>query len=279
MIGRLCVTVLADNCTKHSDALAEHGLAMMVETGRHRILFDTGQGRVLGANMQSLGVRLSPLDAIVLSHGHYDHTGGLAGILKKHYPGAVFLHPAALACKYARRERRPYPSIGIPENCREALGALRGAVIETRSATEVAGGIWCTGEIPRLPNGAAAPEGFFLDADGRQADPLADDQALFIATTRGLVVIAGCAHSGLGNTLSHIHKLTGRKDVYALLGGLHLGGASPEQLEEAGNIIDQYNIQVLAPCHCTGMGAHAYLRTRFQGRVREMGAGARLVIE
>jgi aspartate racemase len=191
MIKRLRVTVLADNCVAARDLLAEHGLSMLIEADDRRILFDTGQGKVLRANADALGISLSPLDAVVLSHGHDDHNGGLAGLLREVSPAAIFLHPAAMQPKYAKSENPPHRSIGMPESSRQALDAVQDRIVWTRSATEVVPGVWCTGEIPRLPVNEQTPTGFFLDADCREPDPIADDQALFIDTTSGLVVIAG----------------------------------------------------------------------------------------
>jgi 7,8-dihydropterin-6-yl-methyl-4-(beta-D-ribofuranosyl)aminobenzene 5'-phosphate synthase len=279
MIRRLRITVLADNSVGSRDLLAEHGLSMLIEADDRRILFDTGQGKVLLHNLAALDVCLAPLDAIVLSHGHYDHTGGLAAALQKADPSFIYMHPAALTRKYAKREHAPHRFIGIPTPCREALDTVRARIVWTQSATEIVPGVWCTGEIPRVH--AAAPTGgyFFLDEKCREPDPLADDQALVVETTRGLAVVAGCAHAGVTNTLDQVSKLTGRDEILALAGGLHLGQASYEQLEEAGNAIGRRNVQVLAPCHCTGAGAQAYLRHRFHSLVQEAGAGSRLTVD
>jgi 7,8-dihydropterin-6-yl-methyl-4-(beta-D-ribofuranosyl)aminobenzene 5'-phosphate synthase len=118
---------------------------------------------------------------------------------------------------------------------------------------------------------------FFLDADCREPDPLVDDQALFIDTTEGLVVIAGCAHAGVVNTIERISELTGRNKVLALVGGLHLERATRKELELSGNAIGRRDFQILAPCHCTGAGPQSYLRARFPSRVQDVGVGTGLV--
>jgi 7,8-dihydropterin-6-yl-methyl-4-(beta-D-ribofuranosyl)aminobenzene 5'-phosphate synthase len=276
MIERLRITVLADDCVAAPNLLAEHGLSMLIEADEQRILFDTGQGRVLHDNADALGIRLAGLDAVVLSHGHYDHTGGLPILLQESPPSAIFVHPAALQPKYARSERPPHRSIGIPEFSCHALKAIQDQVVWTEAAAEVVPGVWCTGNIPRVAANGPNETGFFLDSGCREPDPLIDDQALFIETRNGLVVIAGCAHAGVANTLDRVAVLTGRTKVFAIVGGLHLWRASPQQLEANANAIAARRTRILAPCHCTGMGAQSYLRARFPSLVRDIGVGTEL---
>ena len=120
MIKRLRVTVLADNSVAALELVAEHGLSMLIEADDRRILFDTGQGKVLRANAEAMGISLSPLDAVVLSHGHYDHTGGLAGFLQEVSPSAIFLHPAAMQQKYAKKENPPHCPSGSRTSTRRS---------------------------------------------------------------------------------------------------------------------------------------------------------------
>jgi len=276
MISNLRVTVLADNSVSALDALAEHGLSLLVEADSHRILFDTGQGRVLRNNTETLGLSLAPLDAVVLSHGHCDHTAGLASVLEEAAPAAVFLHPAALQPRYVRSDPPVRDSIGMPEQSRLKLNHIRDRIVWTQAPTEIVPGIWCTGEIPRLAPGCERGGVFFLDTAHTRPDAIPDDQALFIETSDGLVVITGCAHAGIVNTLNRVGALTGSAPVRALIGGFHLGGAPPEQIEECISAIGACNLQFLAPCHCTGMTAHARLRSQFGALVRDIGAGSRL---
>ena len=279
MIEGLQITVLADDHVARPELLAEHGLSMLIEADGRRILFDTGQGKVLRGNADALGIHLSGLDAVVLSHGHYDHTGGLATLLPEFAPAAIFLHPAALQPKYSKAGGAPHRSIGIPESSRQALSAVGDRTVWTQSATEVAPGIWCTGEIPRQPSNERTETGFFLDADGREPDPLKDDQALVVETRAGIVLITGCAHAGIVNTLDRVSALTGRNEICMLVGGLHLARATNQQLEDTAEAIGRRTVRLLAPCHCTGMGAHSYLRTRFHSFVQDVGVGTRLVLD
>jgi 7,8-dihydropterin-6-yl-methyl-4-(beta-D-ribofuranosyl)aminobenzene 5'-phosphate synthase len=279
MIKDLCVTILADNSVGAPVLEAEHGLSMLVEADGQRILFDTGQGGVLQPNARTLGCSLDSLDAIVLSHGHYDHTGGLAQVIPLNGRARLFLHPAALDPKYACSQGRPARSIGIPAASLEAVEAARKRVVWTQSSTEVTPGVWCTGEIPRLAPVGADNSRFFLDEDCRRPDPLADDQALVVETAGGIVVLAGCTHAGVVNTLDSVERLTGTNRVSAIAGGLHLTGVPPAVWDAAGDALGRRGVRLIVPCHCTGAGAWHHLSARFGDRVRDAGAGSRFAFQ
>jgi 7,8-dihydropterin-6-yl-methyl-4-(beta-D-ribofuranosyl)aminobenzene 5'-phosphate synthase len=274
MIRDLRITILSDNYAASLNARAEHGLGLLIEADGRRILFDTGQsGHVLCANSTAFNAPLNPLDAVVFSHGHYDHTGGLQVLLAVTTPAVVFAHPAAFEPKYLRRKDAAPRSIGIPLPCLQALDSSGARIVTTQQATEVAPGLWCTGEIPRDSGGGPGTEDFFLDAECRVHDPLLDDQALFAETADGLVVIAGCAHAGVANTLARVRALSGEQRIHALIGGLHLLSGTAADQEPAAQAIAVCDTPLLAPCHCTGPASHAFLRSRFPGKVRDAGVG------
>lgn len=267
------ITALVENTVYQRGLLAEHGLSFLIETGGRRVLFDTGQGGVLRHNAEQLGVDLKALDAIVLSHGHDDHTGGLRPVIEGIPRAPVFAHPRALHGKFVARPKAKVESIGMPAAALEALSDRPGETVATPSITEVVPGVRVTGEIPRR-NGFEDTGGkFFLDAMAQEADPLTDDQALLIDTPRGLVLIVGCSHAGIVNTMDHVADLAGARKLHAVIGGMHLLRASQERFERTAEAFARHAVEVLAPCHCTGTKAQAFLRSRFPNNYFDCPAG------
>ncbi len=149
MIHNLRITVLAENTVGGADLLAEHGLALWIEADGHRILFDTGQGKVLRHNARKLEVPLDTAQTVVISHGHFDHTGGLKDLLDTNEQMTVCLHPAALGRKHARAKTPPHRNIGIPGLDGETLRGKARSLIWTHGPTKLMDGVHVTGEIPR----------------------------------------------------------------------------------------------------------------------------------
>jgi 7,8-dihydropterin-6-yl-methyl-4-(beta-D-ribofuranosyl)aminobenzene 5'-phosphate synthase len=239
------------------------------------VLFDTGQGLVLPHNAEALGVALDCADAIVLSHGHYDHTGGLVHALGQAPHVRLFLHPAALATRFSRRGGITH-AIGMPAQVRETIDKRLSSITWTTGPTEVAPGLFVTGPIPRRSGFEDTGGPFFLDAGGTVPDPLEDDQAMWMETPGGVVVLLGCAHSGVVNTLEFIRERTGRKPIQAVMGGMHLGSASDERMGRTIASLHHLNIEGLWPCHCTGVAATARLMAAFGDRCRPCGTGTRM---
>lgn len=273
------ITVVVENTARGPGILGEHGLAFWIDSGAARVLFDAGQGAALVGNAYRLRVPLGELDALVFSHGHYDHTGGAADALRTDRPVTVYAHPAAFAPKFARNDDGTSREIGMGHLAGQAIRARHGRLATVTQPTAVGGGLTATGPVPRTTGFEDTGGPFFLDRACRTPDPLEDDQALFFDGVQGTVVLLGCAHSGVINTLRHVRELTANRPLWAVLGGMHLGGASAERLERTIEELNRLDVRYLAPAHCTGMAATVALWNAFPGRCLECHAGARFQFE
>ncbi len=271
MINNLTITQLVENRVGAPDLLAEHGVAFFIEADGDCLLFDTGQGLALRHNAEQLEIRMESVDAIILSHGHYDHAGGLVDALEMTGPAEIYLHPRALTAKFNRNGRE----IGAAVTDEGKLTSLARGCTYTRAPTEIIPGIHVTGEIPRSHKIEDTGGPFYQDADCTRKDALPDDQALYIETPKGLVVLLGCGHSGVINTLEYIQQISGGKSIYAVLGGMHLLRAPMKRLAFTGDSLERMGIRYLAPNHCTGLEAVCYLKSRFPDAFHDSMTGTR----
>jgi len=270
------ITVLVENMAGDPSLLGEWGLSFLIETGKHRILFDAGGGRTLFENARALKVDLTKLDAIVVSHGHFDHTGGLEKALETSGPVDLFIHPAAFAPRYFKgRERVVREENGIS---RDVLRGKARGFLETSVPTLVREGVMVTGQVPRTADFEDTGVGGFiyLDPDMKTPDLVPDDQAVFFRVPEGVVVILGCAHAGVVNTARHVMKLTGAEKIYAVMGGTHLLSASPQRMQATSEAFRQMGIEKILLGHCTGVNAFAQLAGAFPGRCAWPPTGARI---
>lgn len=276
MNNDLRITTLVEDTVSDSSLLAEHGLSFWIEYGDKRILFDTGQSNILVRNAKTLGINLTEVDAIVISHGHYDHTGGLSYILDIAPKATVYLHPEAIETKFSQKTLR-INSIGMPYSARRAV--QKHHVIWTATPAQIFPGMSVTGQVSRMNSFEDVGGAFFVDENCRIPDELLDDQALFIESAKGLVVVLGCAHSGVINALEYIRNLTNRNEMYAVIGGMHLLRASEERLERTIAAFRKYDVQRIGMAHCTGADAVQRFSDTFEERCFTCSAGTKISFE
>jgi 7,8-dihydropterin-6-yl-methyl-4-(beta-D-ribofuranosyl)aminobenzene 5'-phosphate synthase len=270
--GAVKITIVVDNKAEPG-LLCEHGFSVWIEAAGRRLLFDTGQGAALPANADRLGIDLRSADTVVLSHGHYDHSGGLPLVITLAPTAEIYAHPSATGPRYSIRDGAA-KSIAMPTAARTALEVHAVGVHWTPRALRLTGSMGITGPIPRLTDYEDTGGPFFIDADGAQPDPIADDLALWMRTDRGLVVVAGCSHAGLVNTLRHALKLSGEPRLHAVLGGFHLIEASEPRRARTMAELQELGPDLIVPCHCTGDAAVERLSKTFGERVVRGAAGA-----
>jgi 7,8-dihydropterin-6-yl-methyl-4-(beta-D-ribofuranosyl)aminobenzene 5'-phosphate synthase len=279
--GRVRVTLLVDNEPGIAGLRAQWGFSAWVETSQARVLLDSGSNDAFRRNAAALGVPLETTDAFVLSHGHGDHGGGIAAALDAAPGAAVVLHPAGLAPRYWLGRTGKVDPIGLQNRSLAAMWSAAERVTWALGPVEVAPRVWATGPIPRRHPLEEAERNFFLDKACSVRDHVVDDQALWTASASGLVVLVGCAHAGVINTLDHVRRLAAGEDVAsagrlplagdglprvaAVIGGMHLLHASPARLRATGDALAAAGAQLVAPVHCTGKRGKRHLRERFGG--------------
>ena len=271
------ITTLSEN-TANYGYIAEWGLSILVEVDGTKILVDTGLSFSAVYNAQLMGIDLSTIDRMVLSHGHADHTGGLREVLKIKGEVDIIAHPDIWAAKYVQRDQQPLQYCGIPFTRQELES--RGARFNLkREPVPITEHVMTTGEILMSSDYEEIESNLFIKEDDQfKPDPLADDLALVIDTNFGLVVILGCAHRGIINTVHRAQNLYSKELVYAVIGGTHLFRASEERLENTIADLREIGIRRLGVSHCTGFRASARLAQEFEDMFFVNNAGTRVTL-
>ena len=243
------LTVLNDNAPGNV-CKSEHGLSYYIEADK-KILLDTGASDLFLKNAALLNIDLTEVDTLVLSHGHWDHGNGLVHLKNK----ALITHPDSFQKKYRKKD---HSYIGLPLSKIEAEEKFK--LITTKKPHRISENIIFLGEIPRLNDFEAKNTSFVLE-DGSE-DFVLDDSAIAVKTDKGLVVVSGCAHSGICNIIDYAIQVTRVNDVHGVIGGFHLK-KNDIQTHKTIEYFKQLKIQAIYPSHCTALPALAAFHQSF----------------
>jgi 7,8-dihydropterin-6-yl-methyl-4-(beta-D-ribofuranosyl)aminobenzene 5'-phosphate synthase len=275
------LTVLMDNTTiLDTPYLSESGLSFLIETEDAKIVFDTGFSPIFLSNARKMGIDLTDITAVVISHGHNDHTNGLPALGKllqrkgKRVP--VILHPTCMEKKWWTNKDGTLDEIGMPFDP-EAL-EMYYDVTPVEGVTKIGDSVYFLGTIPREDPEANEPIGLVANTEGfLVSDFVLDDSAIVYDGSDGLVIINGCAHSGLVNILSYTQYLFPGKPITSVIGGFHMLSKDQTWLEATAAKIRSFEPKKIYPCHCTDEASRATLRNQFQ--VGTVGVGTVLSFE
>jgi 7,8-dihydropterin-6-yl-methyl-4-(beta-D-ribofuranosyl)aminobenzene 5'-phosphate synthase len=271
------VTIVCENTAGVPGVMGEHGFSVLIEKGEDKYLFDTGAGRSLSHNLRELGKDLAGVKKVFLSHGHYDHTGGLQWVVEQLKSVEIVAHPSLFTEHMrldAENPQRTPKMIGCPAGRKELekLGASFSFIDNTQKVTP---NMWfVTGldpdpeELPKDDRLVVPRSGLFVP------DPFRDDASLLLETDTGPVLILGCAHLGILNILNHVEEKMGIPGLRGVLGGTHLKYYGPEVIDQVIDRLEELKVDLVAVSHCTGVRATIELGRHFGERFREGSAGS-----
>ncbi len=251
------LTVVVDNHSYREDAPSEHGLCLHLRAGTQAVLFDAGRSDLVIANLRALHLDSIPTSWIALSHGHYDHTTGVAALLAMFPSAKLSYHPKLTEPKWVLDDGEQWRYGGVPSSFHEVGSQY---LQPTAGSITLIDGIITSGSVAG-DNATSFVRGrFFRNATGHTViDAFPDEQVLLLQTDKGLSIISGCMHTGLEATLRKARELFPEMPFYALVGGLHLESASQERCGEILAILHEHRFQKVMPLHCTGNTFVEYL--------------------
>ncbi|NLO74182.1 MAG: MBL fold metallo-hydrolase [candidate division WS1 bacterium] len=263
------ITLLVDNLPGRG-LRSEHGISLLVETDAGSVLFDTGQSDAWQHNLRVLGKNPGAIQAVALSHGHYDHTGGLAAAAAL-LPGVtVFAHPDCLRPRFANDGLRRR-GIGMPQADKNSETSF---TFNERPET-IMPGVTLSGVIPlRIETNDPAANRFLIQTDHLEPDRFVDEQCLILQEGERVGVLLGCSHRGVENNLLAALELAGSSHVDLAIGGMHLGSADDARLKALAGFLQEHDIRHIVCCHCTGDRAYRYLSARLGERVTQGHTGS-----
>ena len=268
------ITTLVENMAYRQGTKGEHGLSFMITTHDKQILFDTGQSDLLLSNAQQLGIDLSRVDCVVISHGHYDHTGGLESFFRVNQHAPVYAKPAAFETKYSKSTGQVRP-IGMQP---DLFAAFRDRFHFIQEKKEIASGLWIVPSIASHYSFEQPSSKMLVERDGKTIpDDFSDELFLFFDHPKGLTILSGCSHRGVLNICQTALDLATHKSIRMLLGGTHLKGASSGKVEQTLKAFEAFQIQQFGLCHCTGLTPFMAFKQKYGEQVRYAYVGTRFL--
>jgi len=276
---KLTLTTLSENTAAGPGFAAEWGLSIFIQTDDMNLMLDTGAGLATLRNAERAEIPLRTIDKIVLSHAHADHTGGIRDILQRTNQPEVIAHPAVWVPKYKKSEKDASAVFnGIPFAKEELEKYARFNL--SKDPVKISENILTTGEAQQQTDFETIEPYFYKkEQDNLVPDDFPDDRALIFKTGKGLVIVSGCAHRGIINTILHAREITGEKKVHAVIGGTHLYPKKDVQVDQTIRALNELNVERIGVSHCTGLKAAIKLTQALGDKFFLNNAGHQISIE
>ena len=276
----LKLKILVENQVNRRGLLAEHGLSMLINIDGFYVLFDTGQTAVFAYNAEQEGIDLRCVDAVVLSHGHYDHTGGLPVFCRLNKDALVYVHQEAFYERFNSSQGKLLgKNIGIPW-LREKIDDFKHRIRNNAKPVQIQKNVVLSGEVVRTVHFEDDKSNFLLKKDGKLVeDRVWDEQFLVVKGDRGIYIFVGCGHPGIINCIESAMNLFPNEEIAAIIGGMHLQNVGSARLEATIQQFKELGVKMIVPLHCTGLQAVWEMKKILQERVTILVCGDELVLE
>ena len=259
---------LTENKTDHEGILAEHGLSIYIEADDKKILFDAGASDIFSFNAERLGVDLTQVDMAVISHGHYDHTGGIPLFCRQNPTAPIYIHKNAFRASHGFSEGRIEDEMSGIRWTSQQKDDLRDRMHLTDGVYFITENIAVTGTIPLAEGFEPSERFFYYNLDKRPVeDDMSHEQCLVIREEDGLYVFSGCSHRGVVSAIHAAKAIFPGQKIAVLVAGMHLYEADHTTRSKVIDQLAEEDIQSIMPVHCTGMEAICEMKSRFRDRL------------